>query len=78
MRQRKPGLVVTFYTTADAMALEQQCREAGIPGKLFSAPRALSSDCGIAWQSPIDQKSIITNVIIQSGIEIHGLHEMMV
>ncbi len=78
MREKQLRLVITFYTTADAMALEQLCRQRDIPGKLFSAPRALSSDCGIAWQSPMEQKEALTRELSQHGLEIHGLHEMMV
>ena len=49
MREKQLRTVVTFHTTAEAMALEQICKNRGIGGKLISAPRQLSADCGIAW-----------------------------
>ncbi len=51
-----PTLVLTFHTTAAAMATERACAAVGIPGRLFPVPRQLSSDCGIAWASdPADR-----------------------
>lgn len=78
MIEQRMRLVVTFHTTADAMALEQLCKMKHIPGKLFSAPRALSFDCGIAWQSPPKARAALETAIEESGLDIHGLHEMAV
>ncbi len=78
MRAKQPRIVITFHTTADAMAMEQLCGQLGIPGKLFSAPRALSSDCGIAWQSPPEEKPTLEQAITENRLEIHGLYELMV
>lgn len=33
MKQKQPRIVVTFHTTAEAMATEQLCREQGLAGK---------------------------------------------
>ena len=49
MLKRTPQLIVTFYTTAEAMATERLCRELGLRGRLISAPRNITADCGIAW-----------------------------
>ena len=51
VRTKQMRLVVTFYTTAGAIAAEQLCRKAGLEGKLISVPRCLTSDCGIAWSA---------------------------
>lgn len=66
--------VVTFYTTAAAMALEAACRDAGIAGKLFSAPRSLSADCGIAWQSPPEQAEALKALIARENLETEGVY----
>ena len=59
MKERKMTLVVTFHTTAAAMAMEKRCREAGIGGRLLPVPRELSSDCGIAWAAdPADREAV--------------------
>lgn len=78
MRKKESMLVVTFYTTAEAMAMEGICRKKEIPGKLFSAPRDLSADCGIAWKSPVSYQEAVEKAIQETSLEIHGLHIMEV
>lgn len=46
MREKQPRLVVTFHTTAGAIATEQLCRREQLEGKLVSVPRSITSDCG--------------------------------
>lgn len=59
MKEKKPCLIVTFHTTAAAMAMEKRCNAAGIGGRLLPVPRELSSDCGIAWSSdPADRAEV--------------------
>ena len=38
MREKSPRLIVTFHTTAGAIATEQLCRRLGLAGKLISVP----------------------------------------
>lgn len=61
MREKKSCIVLTFYTTAGAMAMEKRAHELGIPGRLLPAPRSITSDCGIAWASPIGERGRIEN-----------------
>ena len=42
MRKKEPTLIITFHTTADAIALEKACKEAGRPGRMIPVPRELS------------------------------------
>ena len=48
MRKKERKLVVTFHTTADAMAMEKTCREFRVPGRLIPVPRVISAGCGLA------------------------------
>ena len=48
MRERIFWLVVTFHTTAAAMAMEALCKEQSLPGRLIPTPRELTADCGMA------------------------------
>ena len=77
MREKQLRTVVTFHTTAEAMALEQICKNRGIGGKLISAPRLLSADCGIAWCAPVEETAAIRAAIEESALEIDGIHEIM-
>jgi len=59
MRQREERLVITFRTTAEAMAAEQAFRGDGIPGRLVPVPRQITAGCGLAWSSPLEAKNVI-------------------
>ena len=76
MKPKEPHLIITFYTTAEAMAMEQLCQSRGIPGKLISAPRSLSADCGIAWSAPLSAREQLEQAIQQAQLEIDGIHEL--
>ena len=75
MEGKRPRLVVTFHTTAEAMETEQLCRNAGLPGKLISVPRQLTSDCGIAWACPAELRQKVADLLAENGVEYDGLHE---
>lgn len=55
MRKKELRLVITFHTTAEAMAAERYCKEQGIPGRLIPVPRQISAGCGLAWSSPAEE-----------------------
>ncbi len=78
MRTKQMRLVVTFYTTAGAIAAEQLCRKAGLEGRLISVPRCLTSDCGIAWSAPPDTRAVLEQRFREAGIEAAGFHELLV
>lgn len=76
MREKQLRVVVTFHTTAEAMATEQLCKAKGLAGKLISAPRSLSADCGIAWSAPAELKEALARAIGHAHIEIDAIHEL--
>ncbi len=78
MRDKELRLIVTFHTTADAMAMEKACREHGIPGRLIPVPRAISAGCGLAWCAPLTERRKLLEVMEEQGIGAEGLHECMV
>ena len=55
MRTKELRLVITFHTTAEAMAAERFCKEQGISGRLIPVPRQLSAGCGLAWSAPAQE-----------------------
>ena len=77
LRQKQNTLVVTFHTTAEAMAMEQLCRKNGLPGRLCPVPRALSSDCGIAWSMDPALRRDLEALLNQPDAEYQELHELM-
>ena len=56
MRKKELKLVVTFHTTADAMAMEKACKENNTPGRIIPVPRAISAGCGLSWCAALDER----------------------
>ena len=68
MRVKKEKLVIAFHTTADAMKMEEECKKAGIPGRLIPVPREISAGCGMAWSSEPDQREALDALMQAVGI----------
>lgn len=47
MIRRTEKLVITFYTTTDAMNMERLCREKQADGRIIPVPGSISADCGL-------------------------------
>ncbi len=78
MRKKELKLVVTFHTTADAMAMEKTCKEKNTPGRLIPVPRSISAGCGLAWCAGLNERDLIRSVMETVGIEEEEMHECMV
>ena len=78
MRVKELKLVVTFHTTADAMAMEKACKQAQAPGRLIPVPRAISAGCGLAWCAPLDCGEQLRQLMAQVGLEEENIHTCMV
>ncbi|MDD7769719.1 DUF3343 domain-containing protein [Suipraeoptans intestinalis] len=78
MRKKERKLVVTFYTTADAMGMEKLCKEEGLPGRIIPVPRSISAGCGLAWCTELEQKDVIEAGLKRAGIEASAIQECMV
>ena len=63
MRKKEMKLVVTFHTTADAMAMEKACKERNTPGRLIPVPRAISAGCGLAWCAALEERTTIEEMM---------------
>ena len=77
MREKQPRFVVTFRTTAEAMAMEKQCRETGVPGRLIPLPRAISAGCGRCWSAPAGSREAVEELLMTSGLRVDGLYDML-
>lgn len=78
MRKKELKLIVTFHTTADAMAMEKACKVQGAPGRLIPVPRAISAGCGLSWCADLDCRDSLKKVMESVGIEEEEMHECMV
>ena len=63
MRKKELKLVVTFHTTADAMAMEKACKEHDVPGRLIPVPRSISAGCGLSWCADLTDRETIQDMM---------------
>ena len=78
MRKKELKLIVTFHTTADAMAMEKCCKEHQVPGRLIPVPREISAGCGLSWCALPGEEDAIREEMKKVGIEEEALHQVMV
>lgn len=72
-RVRKPALVVTFPTTAAAMACEQLCGEQGLPGRMIPVPGEISAGCGLAWKAEPQDRDVLAGALDAAGVVVEGM-----
>ncbi len=81
MRVKVDSLVITFPTTAAAMACEDLCKKKGLPGRMIPVPGQISAGCGLAWKvspadRPVFELELAAAGIALSGMDIVGLWEL--
>lgn len=78
MRKKELKLVITFHTTADAMAMEKACKLHDAPGRLIPVPRSISAGCGLAWCADPDCRESLKALMDQVGVKEEDMHECLV
>lgn len=68
MRQKEDRVIVTFHTTAEAIAMENACKNGEIGGRLIPVPRQISSGCGLAYSAPAALRESVMGLIREMGL----------
>ena len=68
MRQKENKVIVTFHTTAEAIAMEKACLNGGIPGRLIPVPRQISSGCGLAYCGAAELDEMVLKYMKQNDM----------
>ncbi|MGI6535856.1 MAG: DUF3343 domain-containing protein [Eggerthellaceae bacterium] len=77
MRIRTPKVVITFATTADAMAIEAAAKEHDdVPGRMIPVPSAIDAGCGFAWRCEPDQEPALFDAMARYGLAYEGRFEV--
>ena len=71
-RVRRPALVITFPTTAAAMACEELCGRAGLPGRMIPVPGEIRAGCGLAWKAAPEDRDALCSALAEAGVEVEG------
>ncbi|MBS6353709.1 DUF3343 domain-containing protein [Oscillibacter sp.] len=77
MRKKQERFVVTFATTTGAMAMEQACRSAGLPGRLIPVPRSITAGCGMCWSAPPSARADLEALVIRERLDVDGLYAVL-
>lgn len=70
IREKKLYQILTFSTTTAAISMEEQCKEAGIPGRLIPVPRQITAGCGLAWRMTVEEYEIYQKDICKWNLRI--------
>ena len=74
MIKRTEKLVITFYTTTAAMAMERICKECGADGRIIPVPGTISADCGLAWCAKPESRSLLLQLMEDNNITPQGIY----
>lgn len=78
MREKRLRVILTFPTTAAAMAMERACMERNVPGRLIPVPREITAGCGMAWSAPPERREEILLAAADAGVETEGIFELVI
>ena len=78
MIKRAEKLVITFYTTTAAMAMERVCKEAGADGRIIPVPGSITADCGLAWCAANESEDALLNLMVQQNITPQGIYHCLI
>lgn len=74
MRERSEKCVVTFRTTAGAMAMEAACKAEDLPGRLIPVPRSITAGCGLCWAAPPERREALEELVMRRHLDVDGIY----
>ena len=77
MREKSEKCVVTFRTTAGAMAMEAACKVESLPGRLIPLPRSIAAGCGLCWAAPPEAREALEEVVIKKHLDVDGIYAII-
>lgn len=78
MIRKTEKLVITFFTTTDAMAMEQLCKKCGADGRIIPVPGSISADCGLAWCANPNSENGLRTLMEQHRLKFQGIYRCLV
>ena len=78
MIHKTEKLVITFFTTTDAMAMERICKEKKAEGRIIPVPGSISADCGLAWCARLSSEEALRCLMEENGLRFQGIYVCMV
>lgn len=78
MIKKTEKLVITFYTTTDAMAMERYCREQKANGRIIPVPGSISADCGLAWCAAPESEEALRELMVSRKLQYQGIYRCLI
>lgn len=78
MIKKTEKLVITFFTTTDAMAVERICKAEKAEGRIIPVPGSISADCGLAWCAGLDSEQTLRELMQANGLRFQGIYRCLV
>ena len=78
MIKKREQLIVTFYTTTDAMAMERLCKEHGVAGRIIPLPGEISAHCGLAWCAPLEREEEVRRFLASHSLRVQEICRCLV
>lgn len=75
-RCKTPHAVVTFRSTADAMAVQAAAAGGVLPGRVIPVPSEISAGCGLAWSVPVKQREALEQALEQRRLAYEAVSEV--
>ncbi len=72
----KDKILVTFYTTTQAMAMEDRCRQEKRKGRLIPVPGRISAGCGVGWMADRGEKEELLAFMERQGLSFQQIWDL--
>lgn len=78
MIRKTEKLVITFYTTTAAMAMESLCKLHHADGRIIPVPSSITADCGLAWCASLESEESLLELMNQHNMKYQGIYHCLV
>lgn len=78
MINKKRSLIVTYFTSSEAIATEKICNASGIGGRIITTPRHITADCGMSFSIGIEHKEKLEELLKKEKIKYDKIIELEV
>ena len=78
MLDKKKSLIVTYFSSTEAIATEKICNKEGIGGRIITTPRHITADCGMSFSIGIEQKEKLLELLKSERIKYDKIIELEV
>ena len=76
MLNKTKSLIVTFFSSSEAIATEKICNKLGLGGRIITTPRHITADCGMSFTINFEQKEMLEKILKEEKIKYDKIIEL--